>query len=226
MDTAISGTLAPDASTAGRNAAANRSEAEKASSDFETFLTLLTAQLRNQDPLQPLDSTQFVAQLASFSAVEQQVKTNDILRAMAAAAGAAQPQRLAGLVGMEVPAPVARRFEGTPLEVRFHPVAGALRAELTVRDSAGAVVAHVPADPVAGQATWDGGTANGGAAAGALFRFAVESFDETASLGTQPGLVFAPVTQVLLDGPEPRLGFAGGISIGLPEAQAVRAPGG
>lgn len=48
-------------------------------SDFHTFLTLLTAQMRNQDPLKPMDSTEFVAQLASFSAVEQQIETNSKL---------------------------------------------------------------------------------------------------------------------------------------------------
>jgi flagellar basal-body rod modification protein FlgD len=44
--------------------------------DFQSFLRLLTAQLRNQDPLSPLDSTQFVAQLASFSTVEQLASAN------------------------------------------------------------------------------------------------------------------------------------------------------
>ena len=44
--------------------------------DYNGFLQLLIAQLKNQDPTQPSDSTQFVSQLASFSAVEQQVQTN------------------------------------------------------------------------------------------------------------------------------------------------------
>lgn len=53
--------------------------AEQASADYEDFLLLLTAQLKNQDPLQPMDSTNFVSQLAQFSNVEQQVKMNDKL---------------------------------------------------------------------------------------------------------------------------------------------------
>lgn len=47
-----------------------------AAEEFSTFLTLLTAQIRNQDPLAPLDSTQFVEQLATFSQVEMQAKSN------------------------------------------------------------------------------------------------------------------------------------------------------
>ena len=58
--------------------------ARSAAADFDSFLNLLTAQLRNQDPLQPIDSTQFVAQLASFSTVEQLIGTNERLDALAA----------------------------------------------------------------------------------------------------------------------------------------------
>ncbi|WP_412057584.1 flagellar hook assembly protein FlgD [Bartonella sp. DGB2] len=51
----------------------------KVQADFNTFVKLLTAQLKNQDPTKPMDSTQFVSQLASFSAVEQAMKTNEWL---------------------------------------------------------------------------------------------------------------------------------------------------
>ncbi len=62
--------------------------------NFDTFLTLLTAQLQNQDPLAPMDSQQFTQQLVQFSQVEQQIETNEQLGAMlnqsrAAAAGTA-----------------------------------------------------------------------------------------------------------------------------------------
>ena len=47
--------------------------------NFETFLTLLTTQLKNQDPLSPLDSNEFTAQLTQMAGVEQQLLTNDLL---------------------------------------------------------------------------------------------------------------------------------------------------
>lgn len=47
--------------------------------DYQSFLRLLVAQLKNQDPTEPMDSTQYMAQLASFSNVEQAVQTNDKL---------------------------------------------------------------------------------------------------------------------------------------------------
>ena len=59
------------------NSAANA--AGTISSDFETFLRLLTTQMQNQDPLNPMESTEFASQLAQFSAVEQQVRSNELL---------------------------------------------------------------------------------------------------------------------------------------------------
>ena len=52
------------------------------SSDFETFLQMLTAQARYQDPLEPIDSSEYASQLAQFSMVEQQVLSNDLLTSL------------------------------------------------------------------------------------------------------------------------------------------------
>lgn len=70
------------------------SDRTRLSDNYDTFLILLTAQLQNQDPLAPMDSTQFTQQLVQFSGVEQQIRTNEQLAALvnqyaAASAGAA-----------------------------------------------------------------------------------------------------------------------------------------
>ncbi|HEY8616440.1 flagellar hook assembly protein FlgD [Phenylobacterium sp.] len=52
--------------------------------NFDTFLTLLTSQLRNQDPLSPMDSTQFTQQMVQMTGVEQQLLTNDLLNKLVA----------------------------------------------------------------------------------------------------------------------------------------------
>lgn len=52
------------------------------SDNFDTFLVLLTAQLQNQDPLAPMDSTQFTQQLVQYSQVEQQIRTNEQLESL------------------------------------------------------------------------------------------------------------------------------------------------
>jgi flagellar basal-body rod modification protein FlgD len=64
--------------------------------DYSAFLRLLIAEMKNQDPTKPMDSAQFVAQLASFSSVEQAVKTNAKLDAMMSAFALTQAEGFIG----------------------------------------------------------------------------------------------------------------------------------
>jgi len=86
---AASGTSASLSSTAGGTLAGN----------FQTFLTLLTTQLQNQNPLDPLDTNQFTQQLVQFAGVEQQLKTNDQLTALVSLQQTAQSTQALGFVG-------------------------------------------------------------------------------------------------------------------------------
>jgi flagellar basal-body rod modification protein FlgD len=65
-------------------AAGGTNAMKQLSSNFDTFLTLLTTQLKNQDPTSPMDSNQFTQQLVQFSQVEQQIDTNNNLKALIA----------------------------------------------------------------------------------------------------------------------------------------------
>ncbi|WP_072395313.1 flagellar hook assembly protein FlgD [Hyphomicrobium sp. CS1GBMeth3] len=67
-------------SATGRQPTSNASAA--ASLNYDSFLKLLTAQMQYQDPTNPMDATQYVAQLASFSNVEQAIQTNNKLDAL------------------------------------------------------------------------------------------------------------------------------------------------
>lgn len=70
--------------------------------DYDSFLTLLVEQLKNQDPLKPQDSAEFIAQLASFSNVEQSIKTNAKLDALMTSSALSQVD---GMIGRTVTAP-------------------------------------------------------------------------------------------------------------------------
>jgi len=84
-------------------------------SDFETFLKLLTTQLQNQDPSKPLDSTEFVAQLASFSAVEQQINTNTKLDELISRINYGNTSDLSSWLGANVKSEANANFSGSPI---------------------------------------------------------------------------------------------------------------
>ncbi|WP_367648781.1 flagellar hook capping FlgD N-terminal domain-containing protein [Ruegeria arenilitoris] len=69
------------------NKSFNAAKTTGLASDFVTFLKMLTIQARNQDPLKPLDASEYASQLAQFSMVEQQVQTNDLLSTLGQALG-------------------------------------------------------------------------------------------------------------------------------------------
>jgi flagellar basal-body rod modification protein FlgD len=103
-------------STSSLTAAASQSQGDKdrktIAQNFDAFLSLLTTQLKNQSPLDPLDANQFTQQLVQFSSVEQQLKTNDYLAAMAKNFGGASggvggklnAASAASLIGVQVSA--------------------------------------------------------------------------------------------------------------------------
>src|SRR6187551_1485432 len=73
-------------------------------SNFQTFLTLLTTQLKNQSPLDPLDTNQFTQQLVQFAQVEQQMKSNATLSALLTTVKASTTSNAASFIGMQVTA--------------------------------------------------------------------------------------------------------------------------
>lgn len=83
--------------TASTQASSSTTSATANTLDYNNFLRLLVAQLQNQDPTNPQDPTAFVSQLASFSAVEQQVNTNSKLDALLTQSEFAQAGSIIGL---------------------------------------------------------------------------------------------------------------------------------
>src|SRR5262249_28143552 len=73
--------------------------------DYDSFLQLLTTQLKNQDPLSPLDATQFVTQLSQFAMVEQAIQTNKNLESLLQSSRNAVISADIGLIGRQVEVP-------------------------------------------------------------------------------------------------------------------------
>jgi flagellar basal-body rod modification protein FlgD len=190
--------------------------------DFETFLKLLTTQMRNQDPLKPTESTEFVAQLASFSGVEQQVRANERLDGILAALSGGTSAGIAQWIGREGRAPASAAFAGAPVEIGTRPNPDADRALLVVRNDFGTVVARRTVDPVADAVTWDGRDDLGSPAAHGRYRFEIESYAGDDLLDRRSGTVFATVREVRLVEGVPQLVLHGGDQISLDDVGGLR----
>jgi len=110
-------------------------------SNFETFLTLLTTQMKNQDPLSPLDSNEFTAQLTQMAGVEQQLLTNDLLKSLVAAQTGGGLDNAANYIGKQVTAAwTATTLDEGKATWSYELASNAESAKLQVVDSAGKVV--------------------------------------------------------------------------------------
>src|SRR5512144_2453930 len=95
----VSGTTPPSSSSSSSSGSLNSTAGSTIAGNFQTFLTLLTTQLQNQNPLDPLDTNQFTQQLVQFASVEQELKTNDQLTTLVSLQQTAQSTQALTFVG-------------------------------------------------------------------------------------------------------------------------------
>ncbi|ABI64982.1 MAG: flagellar basal-body rod modification protein FlgD [Maricaulis maris] len=134
--------------------------------NFEMFLTLLTEQMKNQDPLNPLDSTQFVNQLVDFSSVEQQIAQNQNLENLLLLQSAAAQSASVSYIGRVATAltPQAMLANGEA-SWEYNVPEEATTSSIIIRDEDDRIVARRDGETTAGthDFTWDG-LGDGGAA--------------------------------------------------------------
>lgn len=196
------------------------------SADFDTFLRLLTAELKNQDPLKPLEATEFVAQLASFSTVEQQARTNSLLERMVSGEGPGglTPLGDAALwIGRQVAAPgPVSAGDARRTELVVTPPTASDRAVLAVTDGAGRQVAEIAVPPDAPSIAWDGRLPDGRAAPEGEYSFSVQYWRGATQVGEIAAHGYRTVSEVRLGETGPTLVFADGGTAPAADVQAVR----
>lgn len=149
--------------------------------DFDTFLTLLTTQLQNQDPLDPMDSSEFTNQLVMFSDLEQQItqtgKLDDILAAQTAAQAAGAVGYLGKTVQAKAPFTV---LDGSSALIPYELPAGATTASIAILDDTGSIIYVEQIDPTPGAAefTWDGTNKNGAQQPDGTYGVSLVALDE------------------------------------------------
>jgi flagellar basal-body rod modification protein FlgD len=161
----------------------------------DTFLKLLTTQLQHQDPLNPMDNTQFVAQLSQFSSLEQLTDANKRLDNLAVGISSVGSATMVNLIGKEVRAVGnAFHFDGTvdgklqTKDLHYKLDSQATSGTLTIYDSAGSVVLSTQIDPTqlaAGDNTfvWNGKNSKGLPCEAGTYTFSVSAVNDKASIG-------------------------------------------
>jgi flagellar basal-body rod modification protein FlgD len=192
-------------------------------SDFDTFLQLLTAQLENQDPTKPMESTEFVSQLASFSAVEQQVKSNENLESILGALNGDRLLSLANWVGKEVQVEASAQFSGEAIDVAVVGDSSADAAQMIVKDANGSVVYRELVEPSAKAHQWDGTLTENEVAENGFYSFEFEYYKDGSIQSTQQGAVFAEVKEVRLAGSTTYALLGGGEQVDISTVTSLRA---
>jgi flagellar basal-body rod modification protein FlgD len=166
------------AASAATSSAATTKRASLAN-NFETFLTLLTAQLKNQDPLSPLDSKDFTNQLVQFSGVEQQLKTNDLLSSLTESTKLSAGATAVAYLGKEATAnsAIATIPAGGNATWNYEIPRAAEAVSLRVLDSSGRVIAIASGETTRGEKAfqWDGKDQSGRAVTAGTYRLEINA---------------------------------------------------
>lgn len=191
------------------------------SQEYLTFLNMLTVQMRNQDPLNPMSSTDFAVQLATFSSVEQQVQTNQLLAQIANREGLAE---MGSWVGMDVRVGGGLWFSGAPIDLTPEPALGADRVELIVRDAFGSEVDRRTLPPHADGYLWNGIGGAGFALPAGQYHFDLVSYEAGEVIDVIPVAGYQQVSELRIENGQVRLVFPGGQARDLTEVSGLRRP--
>lgn len=214
----------PVSSTTAGTAATGASNAMKQlSGNFDTFLTLLTTQLKNQDPTSPMDSNQFTQQLVQFSQVEQQIDTNTNLKALIAQGQTQAGTTAAAYLGKTVSVTNGQgSLSGGAASWAYTLDNAAAIVGLTVTDANNRVVYASAGETAAGPHSfaWDGRDNNGNALPDGAYKLTVTAKDgngkdigsSVASAGT--------VSQIDMTSGTPQL-VIGRMEVGVADIAAV-----
>jgi flagellar basal-body rod modification protein FlgD len=199
---------------------------KKLSGDFDSFLTLLTSQLQNQDPLKPMDSSEFTSQLVQFSSVEQEIQSNKNLETMIALMGGNNATAAFNYIGREVTISGGQtNLANGEAKWTYEVDPSAVSSDISITDAKGKVVFNTTGETGAGAHTfiWDGKNKNGDPLLEGVYTLKVSALNldkkTVNSVVTSSGIV----TGVDTSGTVPLLEI-GNVKVGLENIVGVTAP--
>ncbi len=176
----------------------------------DAFLQLLIVQLQNQDPLNPLDNQEFIAQLATFNSLDQLIRINEKLDSIQAEQLRLGQLEATFLIGKEIRARGNRVSlqEGQQAELHYDLATDATRVVVNIMDSEGSLVRTLEVGSQSGgkqTVRWDGKDNKGKPLSAGIYTFEVNAFDVNGNKVEVTTFIQGVVTGVSLTGTEPLL---------------------
>lgn len=216
--TSLAPTTTATPQTGGETAAGKKS-------DYSTFLTMLTAQIKNQDPLNPMSSDNFASQLATFSAVEQQTQTNALLTQQLAQNTQTSMAQMASWVGKEVRVAAPVEFDGTtPIILSPNPAEYADRTVLVVLNDQGNEVSRTQIPVGSADYEWLGLDDAGDPLPPGIYDLSLESYQGEKLMGTTGIEHFGIVNEIRSTGYGISALLNGGVEVSTALITALRQP--
>jgi flagellar basal-body rod modification protein FlgD len=216
--TVATSTTAPTASSSSSSSAT-----QELSGNFDTFLQLLTTQLQNQDPMNPMDSNQFTQELVEFSGVEQQIDTNTNLQSLISLTQSNAGGTAVSYLGKTVTVTTgAAALQNGEANWTYALGANAASTTLSVTNSSGQVVYTGPGETSAGQQSfsWDGTDNNGNQQPDGVYTLSVTALANDGSAVQTAVASQGVVDEVNLTGTTPML-MIGPMAVPLSQASAI-----
>jgi flagellar basal-body rod modification protein FlgD len=192
--------------------------------NFDTFLSLLTTQLKNQNPLDPLDTNQFTQQLVQFSSVEQQLKSNDFLSSLVQATQNSQNNAAVSYIGKTVTSSGVDSDLANGAATWSFNLPQAANVTVTIKDANGNQVYSETGSLGAGegQFNWDGTETDGSTAPDGTYSISIDAKNSAGSYVAASTETTGVATGVDLSGAQPTL-IVGSAKVKLSDITSVRA---
>jgi flagellar basal-body rod modification protein FlgD len=193
------------------------------SGNFSTFLTLLTTQLKNQDPTSPMDSNAFTQQLVMYSQVEQQIDTNTNLKSLISQNTTNAGAMAASYLGKKVSVTNGNAsLSGGAANWVYSLDSAAASNTLSIADANGRTVFSKNGETTAGNHTfaWDGKDANGNQLPDGTYKLTVTAKDSASNKITGTVASAGVVGQIDMTGGTPKL-IVGTMELDLGDIAAI-----
>ena len=207
----------------GANTANAAQSKAKLEDELNKFLNLLVTQLKNQDPLEPMDATEFTNQLVQFASVEQQIYQNANLEKLLESAHISQVSNLAKYLGTNIEAQTdSLNLANGTARLTYTLVDDARTSKIVITDDSGKAVYTGNAELAAGrhEFVWDGLDDNGIQLPDGTYNFTINAFDADDEPLQYARSVFGIVTAAGSDEGAVRL-YMGDVKVGLEDVVAV-----